>query len=164
MESSVGILTTQIIARLRNFRFSSIEEANECILVELDKINRKPFQKREYSRSFVYLNEELPYLRSLPEFPYEFAEWKKAIVNYNYHISFEKNFYSVPYRFLREKVDVRVSRKMIEIYHHGSRIASHPRLNGVVNQYSTMEDHMPDHHKLYTEWNGYKCQYNFVQK
>ena len=79
MESSVGILTTQIIARLRNFRFSSIEEANECILVELDKINRKPFQKREYSRSFVYLNEELPYLRSLPEFPYEFAEWKKAI-------------------------------------------------------------------------------------
>ena len=83
MESSVGILTTQIIARLRNFRFSSIEEANECILVELDKINRKPFQKREYSRSFVYLNEELPYLRSLPEFPYEFAEWKKAIVNYN---------------------------------------------------------------------------------
>ena len=43
---------------------------------------------------------------------------------------------------------------MIEIYHHGSRIASHPRLNGVVNQYSTMEDHMPDHHKLYTEWNG----------
>ena len=154
VESSVGILTTQIIARLRNFRFSSIEEANECILVELDKINRKPFQKREYSRSFVYLNEELPYLRSLPEFPYEFAEWKKAIVNYNYHISFEKNFYSVPYRFLREKVDVRISRKMIEIYHHGSRIASHPRLNGVVNQYSTMEDHMPDHHKLYTEWNG----------
>lgn len=156
VESSVGILTTQIIARLRNFKFSSIEEANKCILVELDKINGKPFQKREYSRSFVYLNEELPCLRPLPEFPYEFAEWKKAIVNYNYHISFEKNFYSVPYRFLREKVDVRASRKMIEIYHHGSRIASHPRLNGVVNQYSTIEDHMPDHHKLYTEWNGEK--------
>ena len=156
VESSVGILTTQIIARLRNFKFSSIEEANKCILVELDRINGKPFQKREYSRSFVYLKEELPCLRPLPEFPYEFAEWKKAIVNYNYHISFEKNFYSVPYRFLREKVDVRASRKMIEIYHHGSRIASHPRLNGVVNQYSTIEDHMPDHHKLYTEWNGEK--------
>ena len=86
----------------------------------LDKINRKPFQKREYSRSFVYLNEE---------FLYEFAEWKKAIVNYNYHISFEKNYYSAPYSFLCEKVDVCASKKMIEIYHYGSRIASHPRLN-----------------------------------
>ena len=49
---------------------------------------------------------------------------------------------------------------MIEIYHHGSRIASHPRLNGVVNQYSTMEDHMPDHHKpvSYTHLDVYKRQ------
>ena len=153
-EGSVGYLTTQIIARLRDVKFRSINELNEKIKDELEQLNRKPFQKREYSRYFVFINEELPHLKSLPEIPYEYGAWKDAIVSYNYHIAFEENYYSVPYRFLKEKVQVRYTRNIIEIYYEGSRIASHKRIVGAVNKYSTNEDHMPDDHKMYLEWNS----------
>lgn len=153
-EGSVGYLTTQIIARLRNERFSNLNDLNERIYQELEKVNRKQFQKREYSRHFVFQNEELPHMKPLPIIPYEYGIWKEATVNFNYHISFEKNYYSVPYRYLREKVQIRTTRNLIEIYHKGIRIASHKKLIGCVNTYSTNEDHMPDNHKMYLEWNG----------
>ena len=36
----------------------------------------------------------------------------------------------------------------------GNRIASHPRLYGRLNQYSTVEAHMPPNHQQYIQWNG----------
>ena len=153
-EGSVGYLTTQIVGRLRNYRFTSVKELNDYIFKETDKINRSPFQKRAYTRYFVFINEELPHLKPLPGTPYEYGTWKEATVNYNYHISFEKNYYSVPYRYLREKVQVRSTKNVVEIYHRNTRIASHTRINGTVNRYSTNEDHMPDNHKMYLEWNS----------
>lgn len=153
-ESSVGYLTTQIIARLRNERFSGIDEANVKIIKILEELNRKPFQKREYSRYFVYINEELPKLNPLPEIPYEYGIWKEATVSYNYHIAFDKNYYSVPYLYLKKKVQVRITQFLIEIYFKGKRIASHKRLLGVVGKYSTNEEHMPDKHKHYQEWDS----------
>ena len=68
-EGSVGYLTTQIVGRLRNYRFTSVNELNDYIFKETDKINRSPFQKRAYTRYFVFINEELPHLKPLPDTP-----------------------------------------------------------------------------------------------
>ena len=62
--------------------------------------------------------------------------------------------YSVPYEYIKHKVDVRVTKNMIEAFYNSMRIASHRRLYGRIGQYSTVEDHMPDHHKSYVTWNG----------
>jgi len=48
-EGSVGYMTRQIIARLRDIRFSTLNELNERISVEVKKLNDKPFQKRVLS-------------------------------------------------------------------------------------------------------------------
>lgn len=152
-EGSVGYLINQIMGKLRDHHFTSIFEVNEAIMKMLKELNDKPFQKREYSRSYVYLNEEKAYLKPLPVKPFEFAVWKKAVVQYNYHVSCDYNYYSVPYTLLRKEVDLRISQYMIEIFFKGERIVSHPRVLGAKGKYVTLEDHMPENHKAYGNWN-----------
>lgn len=153
-ESSVGYASRQILGRLRDVKFNTIMELNERIRAELKKLNDKEFQKREYSRSYVLENEEKEYLSPLPIMPYEYAIWSTATVNYNYHIQFERNYYSVPYQYLNKEVNVRTTRQLVEIYYNNIRIASHPRVTIGRNVYKTIDNHMPDNHKAYGEWNS----------
>jgi len=62
--------------------------------------------------------------------------------------------YSTPYEYIKQKVDVRITKGTVEIFFDGNRICSHPRLYGRANQYSTVEDHMPPNHQQYVQWNG----------
>ena len=97
VEGAVKLVSTQIIAALRNERFFSLAELNEAIWKKLDEFNRQPFQKKEGSRFEIFRDEELPLLAPLPATPYELAEWKKATVQYNYHIYCDGMLYSVPF-------------------------------------------------------------------
>ena len=62
--------------------------------------------------------------------------------------------YSVPYEYIKQKVDVRLTKSTVEVFFNGNRICSHPRLHGRPNQYSTVEAHMPANHQKYIQWNG----------
>lgn len=153
VEGTVGVISTFIIAALRNRQFLSLPELNDAILVKLEAFNNKPFQKKEGSRASMF-KEEKPFLRALPPEPYELSQWKIATVAPNYHISVDKMNYSVPYEYIKQKVDVRLTRSMVEVFFGGNRICSHVRLYGRPNQYSTNEEHMPPDHKKYVQWNG----------
>ena len=50
--------------------------------------------------------------------------------------------------------DVHLTQTTVEIFFAGTRIASHLRLHGRPNQYSTVESHMPPDHQAYLQWNG----------
>ncbi|MGN1158325.1 MAG: IS21 family transposase [Agathobacter sp.] len=154
VEGTVGKLTTDILARLRNETFYSVFDANQSVQTLLKEFNSRNFQKREGSRFEVYILEEKPKLRELPKDPYEYGIWKIATVQYNYHISADKMYYSVPYAMIHKKVNVRITKNMIEIYYEHSRICSHIRLKGKNGQYSTNPDHMPPNHKMASEWNA----------
>lgn len=154
VESNVGKVTTHIIAKLRNRQFFHINEMNAAIRKELDRFNANDFQKREGNRQSVYMEEELPFMQPLPAYPYEFAHWKTAKVQLNYHISLDYQNYSVPYQFVKKSVEVRYTRNMVEIFYKDSRISSHKRLHGKRGQYSTLVEHMPPNHQLYSEWDA----------
>ena len=62
--------------------------------------------------------------------------------------------YSVPYEYIKHKVDVRITRSVIEVFFKNHRICSHPRLRGRIGQYSTNETHMPEDHINYVQWNA----------
>lgn len=154
VEGTVGNLTSHIIAKLRNRQFFDINELNAAIRKELDKFNRETFQKKDGSRYTAFMEEELPFLQPLPEYPYEYAQWKVATVQLNYHIAIDYQNYSVPYEYVKKKVDVRYTRSMVEVFYKGTRICSHKRLYGRRGQYSTVVDHMPANHQLYSEWDS----------
>ena len=92
-EGSVKIISTWIIAALRNQRFFSLAELNEAIREKLKAFNSRPFQKKEGSRLSVFLEEEKPMLLPLPAAPYELATWKIATVQFNYHIKCEASHF-----------------------------------------------------------------------
>jgi transposase len=154
VEGTVGVISTWIIAALRNRQFFSLGELNEAVFEKLDEFNVKPFQKKKGSRLTVFDDEEKIHLIQLPATPYEIATWKVATVQFNYHITVHKMHYSVPYEYIKQKVDVRITSNVIEIFFHNHRIASHMRLKGRPGQYSTITEHMPENHQKYLYWNS----------
>ena len=93
------MVSTWILAALRNRKFLSLTELNQEIREKLEAFNHKPFQKREGSRASCFEDEKL-FLLPLPATPFELAVWKVATVQYNYHISVERMNYSVPYEYI----------------------------------------------------------------
>lgn len=154
VEGAVGNISTWITAALRNEQFFSLAELNMSIKEKLKEFNARPFQKKEGSRQRLFFEEERPLLMPLPSSAYELATWKKATVQFNYHISADGMLYSVPYEYIKRKVDVRMTDRVIEIFYNYTRICSHRRLYGRKGQYSTSVEHMPKEHQHYLEWNG----------
>lgn len=152
VEGAVGDCTVAIVGKLRNRKFYSFEDLNCAILKELEKFNTRPFQKREGSRKTVYTEEELPFMKPLPEYPFEMSVWKRAKVQLNYHVAVEKMNYSVPHEYVGNYVDVKLTQSTVTIYYKMNQICSHDRLYGHVNQYSTNESHMPENHQRF-QWN-----------
>ena len=152
VEGTVGIISTWIVAALRNWKFFTLEEVNESIRGKLEELHHRPFQKKDGCRLSVFLKQEKPLPLPLREF--EFAQWKICTVAYNYHVSPDKMFYSVPCAYIKKKVDMRLTRSMVEVFLDGERIASHPRKHGRPGQYSTLPEHMPEDHRKYTHWNA----------
>lgn len=153
-EGSVGNISTNIIAALRNEQFFSLSELNAAIRKRLEKYNSNLFQKKNTSRYSLFIEEEQPLLLSLPLNEYELAQWKEATVQFNYHIVVDNMYYSVPYEYLKRKVAVRITKSTIEIFFNNIRIASHCRMYGRPGQYSTSISHMPEDHQKYLEWNS----------
>lgn len=153
VEGSVGIISTWILASIRSQQFLSLKELNDTIREKLYDFNNKPFQKKNGSRASLFL-EEKTFLLPLPEHPFELAEWKVATVGYNYHISVDYQNYSVPFEYIKQIVDVRMTKNIVEVFFENNRICSHPRLYGRINQYDTTESHMPPDHQKYVQWNG----------
>ena len=154
VESTVGNISTWIIAALRNEKFFTLTELNKSIRSKLINFNSKPFKKKEGSRLSIFLGEEKSMLLPLPATPFELATWKQATVQFNYHIQVEKMHYSVPHEYIKYVVDVRITKNVIEVFYNNHRLCSHPRLYGHIGQYSTMEEHMPEDHQKYLKWNS----------
>jgi len=154
VEGSVNLVSMWITAALRDEQFFSLSELNSAIMEKLKTLNSNEFQKKEGSRLSVFLGEEKPLLAALPATRFELADWRQPTVQFNYHIAVDKMYYSVPFHYIRNDVDVRVTETMIEVFYHQNRIASHRRLYGRPGQYSTFDEHMPEEHRKYLEWNG----------
>jgi transposase len=153
VEGTVGIISTYILAAIRNQKFFSLAELNTEIRERLHKFNHKPFQRKDGSRASLFA-EERQFLLPLPVTPFELSEWKKATVQFNYHVLADSHYYSVPYEYIKREVDVRLTRNVIEVFYGGSRICSHVRLYGKRELYSTADEHMPPNHQEYAQWSG----------
>src|SRR5260370_19190392 len=101
-----------------------LEEVNRAIRELLERLNQRPFRKREGSRASVFAAMERSTLRPLPAERFDMSQWSRARVNVDYHIAFDANLYSVPYRLVHQLVEVRATPTTVEIFHKGQRVAS----------------------------------------
>jgi len=151
VEVGVKGVEQRILAKLRNRTFFSLAELNEAIATLLAEYNERPFQQREGSRNTLFETVDKPALLPLPSTRYEYAEWLKARVNLDYHVRADDHYYSVPYRLVKEEVHIRLTATVVEIFHQGLRVASHPRAD-TKHHHSTQKEHMPEGHRAHAEW------------
>jgi len=150
-EAGVLVVERWIVAALRHRKFFSIGELNRAIGELLDKLNQRPFKKREGSRLSLFLELDRPALRPLPAERFDLSEWSQATVNIDYHIQFDQSFYSVPYQLARQTVEVRATPSTIEIFHQGKRVASHVRTHKAYTAV-TKTEHRPASHRAHLDW------------
>ena len=96
-------------------------------------------------------------LVSLPDCDCEFAEWRGARVNLDHRVEVESFFYSVAHAVVHAEVDLRVTARMIEIFHRGQRVGLHERCYGGA-RHGTDPTHMPSSHRRYAEWTPERLQ------
>ena len=154
VENLMFRLEQNIIGRLRNYQFFSIEEYNEAAMKELERFNNKPFQKKEGSRRELFEKYEKETLMPLPFKRYQIAVFRNAKVQSNSHIAYKKNYYSVPYEYIGKEVNLRISSNDIEVYCDNTLLCAHKLLNGRTGTYSTNAEHMPPGSNAYGEWNS----------
>ena len=153
-EASVRLVETWIIAALRDMKFFSLRELNEAVAEKLEELNNREFKQHTGTRRSAYLEEEQAYMLPLPTAPFEATVWSAAKVPNDYLVSDGRNKYSVPYNLIGEKVDIRVTKTIVEVYFHGSRVASHRRLQTKQREPLMKLEHMPQEHQRYLAYNA----------
>jgi transposase len=151
VESGVLQVEHWVLAPLRNRTFFSLSELKEAVAEKLQALNSRPFQKLESTRKLLFETLEKPVLKPLPVHSYVYAEWKSARVNIDYHIEVDHHYYSVPYQLVHEKLDVRFTDTLVEVFFKGRRITSHLR-SYRKGAHTTLREHMPKSHQKYLEW------------
>jgi transposase len=148
-----GVLSVErwVLAPLRDRRLIGLAELNDAIAERVRWLNDRPFRGLPTSRRELFEEFERPALKPLPAGRFELAEWKKATVNIDYHVEFDGRFYSVPYQLVRQRLDVRATATVVEVFRGGRRVASHPREHGQ-RRYVTDPAHMPASHRAHLEW------------
>jgi transposase len=150
VEQGVQAIQRWILAVLRDRTFFSVDELNDAISTLLDRYNNKVIKRLNKSRNELFEENDKPYLQTLPANRFMYKEFKIATVNIDYHVELLKCFYSVPFKYLKEKVEIRYSTTVVEIYHKSRLIATHPRLYRP-NDTSTFKEHMPLNHQYQHE-------------
>ncbi|MEG8116486.1 IS21 family transposase [Xanthomonas hortorum] len=152
VEIGVQLAQRWILARLRNRVFFSLEELNRAIAELVDRMNLRPM-RGSGGKSRQQLFEELdgPALGPCAQMPYEYAEWKlKVPVGQDYHVPWQGHFYSVPHTLVGAKVNLKVTREAVAVFHRDKRVAMHPR-SGEVGGCSTSPEHQPPAHRAYAQ-------------
>lgn len=151
-EGTVGVISTWIIAALRNQKFFSFDELNVAIRQKLREFNDRPFQKKKGSRLSAFEEEEKNFLMPLPASPYETAVWSTAIIQPDYLITVGNCKYSVPYELIGREVEIRATEKCIEVFYQNNRAASHTKVTYSPEPIYNPE-HMPENHRKYLNYN-----------
>jgi transposase len=152
VEAGVLIMERWILGRLRNRHFYSLAELNDAIRALLVQLNdQRPIRRLGVTRRQLLEELDRPRLKSLPIEPYVFAEWRARRVGIDYHVDVDRHFYSVPYRFARERVEVRLTARTVEVFANGQRIGAHLRSSGN-GKHTTVQEHMPSSHRRYADW------------
>ena len=153
-EGSVRFVSTWITASLRDRKFFTIGEAKQAVAEKLEELNRRPFKKRPGCRLTAFEQEEKEFLKALPLYTYEPSVWIHPKVGYDYLVNDGVNKYSVPFDLIGEKVDVRLTKHIVEVFYKQTKVATHIRLDKPQRDPVVKPEHMPEAHRKYLGYNA----------
>src|ERR1700735_5170760 len=151
VEVAVQLVQRWVLARLRHRRFFSLAELNGAIVELIEALNTRPMRHLGSSRRALFEATERSALLSLPTEPYSYAEWRRCRAGIDYHVEVYGHWYSVPSPLMREEIAARITEQTVELFHRGTRVASHLR-SPLRGRHTTIAGHMPSSHRRYADW------------
>jgi transposase len=151
VEVAVQLVQRWVLARLRHRRFFSLAELNGAIGDLIEALNNRPMRLLGTGRRALFETTERSALLSLPTEPYVYAEWRRCRAGIDYHVELYGHWYSVPFRLMRETIEARITEQTVELFHRGTRVASHLR-SPLRGRHTTIAEHMPSAHRRYADW------------
>lgn len=146
VEKAVQNVERWVLAPLRHSTFNSLGELNAALKERTAALNARTMQQYGATRQELFESLEKAHLQPLPASPFPAAEWKRALVNIDYHIDLEHHYYSVPYFLVKQEVWVKITEKLLEVFHQNKRVAAHKR-STVPYRFTTDALHMPPAHR-----------------
>jgi transposase len=152
VEDQVKLFYTRVMAKLRNEVFFDLYSLNKAITDKMLRHNQTRMQQKPYCREEKFLADEKPFLKPLPDEPFEVKYYKQYKVAKNNHIYLtqDKHYYSVPYKWIGQKAKVIYTRSMVKIYIKGQMVSVHQR-DKKPGQYTTVKEHLCSHHRHYLD-------------
>ena len=146
IERAVRTANHRIIGHLSHEVWSTIQELNEAIEVQVEVINdlKNPhgITKRE-----IFMSEEASHLGVLPAQRFTQVTWKQLKVGRNYHVSTDYQHYSVPYQLAGQVLKTRLTDTTVTLFAGEKVVCEHGRKYGRKGQYSTLDEHVPPAHQ-----------------
>ena len=151
VENQVRIIYSRVYAKVRNYRFFSLDELNQTLSEKTMEHNQTRMQRKDYNRQEKFLADEKHLLKPLPETEFEVKYYTQLRVAQNncIYLGRDKHYYSVPYIYIGEKVHVIYTRTLVKIFCKNELIATHKRITGF--GYTTVPEHLCSAHKHYNK-------------
>lgn len=139
VENAVGYVKKGFLGGLDLPKFSAVNPGARQWMDEVANVRIHGTIKK---RPIDVFEKEKPFLRSLPEEPYNIATIKPVRATKMFRVVLDTNSYSVPHEYAGAKLNMHVSPEWICIYHDNGLIARHTRS---YDRHQDIED--PDHPK-----------------
>ena len=108
--------------------FSPSKRPNQPIRELLERLNHRPFRKRDAEPGeSVFARWTSPRSSRCRPNRFDMSEWSRARVNIDYHVVFDVNLYSVPYNLVHQVVEIRSTPTDRRDLAQGRALASHVR-------------------------------------
>lgn len=152
VENTVGWFERQMLMEIKDKTYTSLNELNKDILRITKELSDLPYQKKNGTRTEWFNEYDKPLLKPLPTTRFEVYDYCSAKVPDNYHVNIKddkSHYYSVPYKLINQTVIIKYSFNNVLILDMNSNIvAKHPRSYTSFTHYETIDEHMPDNHKV----------------
>lgn len=153
VECAVGILEKGLFHDLEEMRFFTLEQFNETLWSRLEKLNAKPFEKKDHTREY-YWQDERESLMELPPVAYHYSAKASAKVSGDYHVRFDNAYYSVDKAYVHKKVEIRATASTVRILSlQGELICQWPRAMRK-GQWQTDAGHLPESYREFADWSS----------
>ena len=109
----------------RGYSFSSIQKANEDIMVWLNETANRRIHGTHHEAVNLRWEKEIPCLRKLPPVDYDTSVKTFRKVYKDCQLSYNGNRYGVPYHVVGKKVMIKIKGDLIRIYHDQELLATY---------------------------------------
>lgn len=151
-ENGVLIVERWLLARIRNETFYTLRSLNQRLHELLNDLNNRPMKGycgQTRAERFAML--DAPALSALPLMPYEYTEYRTVKVAPDYHVEYRHHWYSVPHELVGERLELKASQTLIQVWHKGKCVAQHPSSQKPYS-HTTHPAHMPASHRAHKGW------------